>query len=77
MRQDVVAAGENLYVYSPDGKQEGWYMSNEVPPGWGPNPPGDEIHVDPKGTDYPVEEDTGPQDSEPEPHLRDAEAKGD
>lgn len=25
---------KKLYLFNPDGKEEGWYMEDEAPPGW-------------------------------------------
>jgi len=30
---------KKVYVFSPDGESEGWYMQNEVPAGWLNSPP--------------------------------------
>ena len=31
---------KKIYVYSPDGEDEGWFMELESPAGWLPSPPG-------------------------------------
>jgi len=30
---------KKVYLYSPDGKEEGWFMELEAPAGWLPSPP--------------------------------------
>ena len=64
-------------VFSPDGKESRKVREDAIPEGWLRTCPEikEPIQVDPKGTEYPIEVDNGPQDSEPDPKLNDEEEK--
>jgi hypothetical protein len=50
---------KKVLLYSPDGKEEGWYMENEAPAGWSNQPPETE-QPEPAGDPDPVEGDVQP-----------------